>query len=71
MAIKHVQQILPPPPTHMVGDGFRVHNFFPQKLSFFGGIYESFLLDYNSIMEFSSSSPLVEQEDIPFETLKR
>jgi hypothetical protein len=28
MAQKTVQQILPPPPPHMVGDGFRVHNFF-------------------------------------------
>jgi quercetin 2,3-dioxygenase len=54
MAIKTVQQVLPPPPPHMVGDGFRVHNFFP-------GGYEMgnkrmspfFMLDYNSKVEFS------------------
>lgn len=45
--------ILPPPPPHMVGDGFRVHHFFPgnapfsqQRLSPF------FMLDYNSAFEF-------------------
>jgi quercetin 2,3-dioxygenase len=26
---KPIQQIFPPPPAHMVGDGFKVHNFFP------------------------------------------
>lgn len=50
---KEIQQILPPPPAHMVGDGFRVHNFFPhgynidqRRMSPF------FLLDYNARMEF-------------------
>lgn len=54
MATKTVQQILPPPPPHMVGDGFRVHNFFPggynmdnKRMSPF------FLLDYNSKIDFS------------------
>ena len=54
MANKSVQQVLPPLPPHMVGDGFRVHNFFP-------GGYEMgnkrmspfFMLDYNSKVEFS------------------
>ena len=55
MAIKTVQQILPPPPPHMVGDGFRVHNFFPggykmgdKRMSPF------FLLDYGSKIDFSA-----------------
>jgi hypothetical protein len=54
MTTKQVQQILPPPPPHMVGDGFRVHNFFP------GGYQMSnkrmspfFMLDYNSKIDFS------------------
>jgi redox-sensitive bicupin YhaK (pirin superfamily) len=54
MAIKKVQQVLAPVPPHMVGDGFRVHNFFPsgyhmdkRRMSPF------FLLDYVSLMEFT------------------
>ena len=54
MPTKTIQQILPPAPPHMVGDGFRVHNFFPggynldqQRMSPF------FMLDYNSKIEFS------------------
>jgi redox-sensitive bicupin YhaK (pirin superfamily) len=49
MKNKQVQQILPPAPPHMVGDGFKVHNFFPnsytihqQRMSPF------FMLDYNA-----------------------
>ena len=56
MATKNIQQILLPPAPHMVGDGFRVHNFFPggynlgkQRMSPF------FLLDYNSKIDFSPS----------------
>ncbi len=54
MATKVVEQILAPLPPHMVGDGFRVHNFFPngyrmgnKRMSPF------FLLDYNSKIDFS------------------
>src|ERR1700755_3463003 len=53
MSTKQVQQVLEPPAPHMVGDGFRVHNFFPggynmddKRMSPF------FLLDYNSKVEF-------------------
>ncbi|SHG99331.1 pirin family protein [Pedobacter caeni] len=50
--IKQVSAVLNPPAPHMVGDGFRVHNFFPKghklKMSPF------FLLDYNSKIEFSA-----------------
>ncbi len=56
MATKHVEQILTPPPASMVGDGFWVHNFFPngynlesQRMSPF------FLLDYNPKMEIPPS----------------
>ncbi|MFN8330708.1 MAG: hypothetical protein U0T81_05755 [Saprospiraceae bacterium] len=27
--VKSVENIFNPPPVHMVGDGFRVHNFIP------------------------------------------
>ncbi|MGN6439813.1 MAG: pirin family protein [Agriterribacter sp.] len=54
MSTKQIQQVLAPPPPHMVGDGFRVHNFFPggynmdkKRMSPF------FLLDYNAKIEFS------------------
>ena len=54
MKTKIIQQIIAAPAPHMVGDGFRVHNFFPngrvidnQRMSPF------FLLDYNSKVVFS------------------
>jgi len=33
MKAKTIEKILPPPAPHMVGDGFRVHNFFPSGLN--------------------------------------
>lgn len=54
MSIKTVQQVWPPVPPHMVGDGFRVHNFFPSGYNM--GQYRMspfFMLDYNSKVEFS------------------
>lgn len=54
MSTKIIEKILPPPAPHMVGDGFRVHNFFPsgygisnQRMSPF------FMMDYNSKIDFS------------------
>jgi hypothetical protein len=46
---KNIVAILPPPHFHMVGDGFRVHNFFP-SLPEIGltGMSPFFLLDYGS-----------------------
>ncbi len=52
--LKQVQQVLAPPPPHMVGDGFRVHNFFPSGYDM--GMHRMspfFLLDYNSKIDFS------------------
>lgn len=50
--VKNVSAVLNAPAPHMVGDGFRVHNFFPSgykiKMSPF------FLLDYNAKIEFSA-----------------
>ncbi len=54
---KSIEQIIAPPAPHMVGDGFRVHNFFPssrtvgmQRMSPF------FLMDYNSKIEFPATN---------------
>jgi quercetin 2,3-dioxygenase len=54
--LRSIERIIPPPPAHMVGDGFRVHNFFPgngmmslQRMSPF------FLLDYGAKIEFPPS----------------
>jgi redox-sensitive bicupin YhaK (pirin superfamily) len=46
---KSIKAILNPPAFHMVGDGFRVHNFFP-SLPVIGlnGMSPFFLMDYNS-----------------------
>jgi redox-sensitive bicupin YhaK (pirin superfamily) len=48
-AIKSVEAVLAPPETHMVGDGFKVHNFFP-SYNIIGeiGMSPFFLMDYNS-----------------------
>jgi quercetin 2,3-dioxygenase len=56
MPTKPVQQVLPPPPPHMVGDGFRVHNFFPSGYNM--GMYRMspfFLMDYGSKYVFPPS----------------
>jgi redox-sensitive bicupin YhaK (pirin superfamily) len=46
---KTIDSILPPPAAHMVGDGFRVHNFFPFYENIgMQGMSPFFLLDYNS-----------------------
>lgn len=56
MNTKKIEHILPPPPPHMVGDGFRVHSFFPggrlidkKRMSPF------FLMDYGALIEFGPS----------------
>ena len=53
MSKRTIEHIFPAPPPHMVGDGFRVHNFFPSgpirnqhRMSPF------FMLDYGSKIEF-------------------
>ena len=53
---KAIESILPPPATHMVGDGFKVHNFFP-SYNIIGekGMSPFFLMDYNSKWNISPS----------------
>ena len=53
---KSIEVIIAPPPPHMVGDGFRVHSFFPggrlidkKRMSPF------FLMDYGAKVDFSPS----------------
>ncbi len=51
---RSIERVIPPLETHWVGDGFRVHNFFPyglaeQRMSPF------YLLDYNSKWDFAPS----------------
>ena len=57
MSTKNIEHILPPPAPHMVGDGFRVHSFFPggrlidkKRMSPF------FLMDYGAKIEFTPSA---------------
>ncbi len=46
---KSIAAIIPPPEFHMVGDGFRVHNFFPSDSRIgLDGMSPFFLLDYGS-----------------------
>ncbi|MFZ1701600.1 MAG: pirin family protein [Pyrinomonadaceae bacterium] len=50
--VRTVERIIAPPPPHWVGDGFKVHGFFPQGP--LGGERMSpfFLLDYNALTDF-------------------
>jgi redox-sensitive bicupin YhaK (pirin superfamily) len=49
MKTRNIEKILPPPPVHFVGDGFRVHNFIPGVSPLSMVRMDPFiLLDYNS-----------------------
>jgi quercetin 2,3-dioxygenase len=53
---KTIEAIIAPPHPHMVGDGFRVHNFFPNsRLIDKKRMSPFFLLDYNSKVDFNPS----------------
>lgn len=52
---KNIAQILPPPQTHMVGDGFRVQNFFPSGYRITKEISPFYLMDYNAPWELPPS----------------
>ncbi|MRR19930.1 pirin family protein [bacterium] len=54
MKTRNIEKILPPPPVHFVGDGFRVHNFIPGVSPMSMERMDPFiLLDYNSKFYFS------------------
>lgn len=49
MKTKKIEQVLPPTPPHMVGDGFRVHNFIPYGKGMSMKRMNPFIMmDYNS-----------------------
>lgn len=53
MSTKNIKAIIAPPPPHMVGDGFRVHSFFPDaRLIGKNGMSPFFLMDYGAKIEF-------------------
>lgn len=52
MSTKAIAAVLTPPAPHMVGDGFRVHNFFPSGYKI--NMSPFFMLDYNAKIEFSA-----------------
>jgi redox-sensitive bicupin YhaK (pirin superfamily) len=54
MISKKIEKIIPPPPVHYVGDGFRVHNFIPSAPGLDMRRMDPFImLDYNSKYYFS------------------
>ncbi len=55
MKTKSVEQILPPPPTRWVGNGFKVHNFFPELMEV-ERMSPFVLLDYNAPIYFPPSA---------------
>lgn len=58
VATKTIEMIIPPPPVHWVGDGFRVHGFFPYERLDQARMSPFYLLDYNSKYEFPPSPTL-------------
>lgn len=56
---KTVERIFAPPPPHWVGDGFKVHGFFPNHILSGKRMSPFYLLDYNSKFEFPPSTNLL------------
>lgn len=50
--LRTITDVLTPPAPHMVGDGFRVHNFFPSGYRI--NMSPFFMMDYNSKIDFSA-----------------
>ncbi len=55
---KTIEAIIAPPAPHMVGDGFRVHGFFPGGRIDKKRMSPFFLMDYNSKVEFPATDQL-------------
>lgn len=53
---KQIEAVIAPPPAHMVGDGFRVHGFFPGGRIDKRRMSPFFMMDYGSKIEFSPSN---------------
>ncbi len=56
---KSVERIFAPPQTHWVGDGFKVHGFFPNQILSGKRMSPFYLLDYNSKYNFPPSTNLL------------
>lgn len=56
---KSVERIFTPPPTHWVGNGFKVHGFFPNQTLGENRMSPFYLLDYNSKYHFPPSTNLL------------
>lgn len=54
MTKRSIERVIPPMETHWVGDGFRVHNFFPQGMAE-DRMSPFYLLDYGSKYNFPPS----------------
>lgn len=52
---RSIEAVIAPPPPHMVGDGFRVHSFFPGQIIDKKRMSPFFLMDYGSKIEFTPS----------------
>lgn len=55
---KTIEAIITPPPPHMVGDGFRVHGFFPGGKIDKKRMSPFFLMDYGAKVDFPPSDKL-------------
>lgn len=55
MSKRTIEAVIAPPPPHMVGDGFRVHGFFPGERIDKNRMSPFFLMDYGSKVEFAPS----------------
>lgn len=56
MKLKSVEKVVPPPPAHMVGDGFTVHNFIPGGAQISNKRMSPFyMLDYNALQDLPGS----------------
>ncbi|HBS89015.1 MAG: short-chain dehydrogenase [Bacteroidetes bacterium GWF2_38_335] len=53
---RNIQKIYNPPPFHWVGNGFKVHNFFPRAIESNDRMSPFFLLDYNAKIHYPPSN---------------
>lgn len=53
--MKIIESIIPPPPYHWVGNGFKVNGIFPEGINSEKRMSPFFLLDYNAKTEFAPS----------------
>lgn len=56
MIYKAIERVLEPTAAHWVGNGFRMHNFFPSGYRISGMMNPFYLMDYNSKIELTPSS---------------